>query len=175
MLIKEQIWTGGRRRLWGSGGPVFPSSALVRWAFSPHFTDNEMESRRILPPTPELDTKARTRTLALLPPGLGLNCLGQLVSFSSGPSSVLKFWSQAAEGNREPVLTTQVGQAENGKARTCPHPPRWAGVPDAETAHIPASFTRIFESTACVSYRICNASRASNRVPSPHCIHWVGV
>ena len=73
----------------GVEGCVFPSSALVRWAFSPHFTDkmrvSEMDSRRILPPTPE-DTKARTRTLALLTPGLRLNCLGQLISSSPGSS-----------------------------------------------------------------------------------------
>lgn len=68
----------------GVGGRVFPSSALVRWAFSPHFTDDEMESRRILPqpqnwiPKPGLEP-------GLLPPGLRLN-LGQLISSSPGSS-----------------------------------------------------------------------------------------
>lgn len=99
----------------GVGGRVFPSSALVRWAFSPHFTDNEMESRRILPPTPELDTKARTRTLALLPPGLRLN-LGQLISSSPGSSSVLKLWASSDNTG---------GTSGERQGRNLFPPPRW--------------------------------------------------
>lgn len=92
-------------------GDVFPfifsvtfADSPVRWAFSPHFTDNEMESWSILPLNPELDTKARTRSLALLTPCLRLNCLGQLISFLSRALltdfSVLKFWSHEAVGNK---------------------------------------------------------------------------
>lgn len=122
-------------------GDVFPfifsvtfADSPERWAFPPHFTDNEMESRSILPLNPELDTKARTRTLALLTPCLRLNRLGQLISFLSRALltdfSVLKFWSREAVGNKGASSdSTGWDRGETGKAEMCSLPPCWVASP----------------------------------------------
>lgn len=172
MLIKEQIWTRGKEEAvgeWGAvcfhhlplwGGHFHRILQIMKWSLGESCPQPQnWIPKPGLEPWPScLQVLDLTLANWFLPPQ------GPLLCSSS-----------------ELVLTTQVGQAENGKAETYSHPHVGEWVVDTETvlwqrnAHIPASFMRILGSTACVSYRICNASRASNRAPSPHCIRWVGV